>query len=54
MTIQHGSPESRRFVAGRTRPAAGGLVLVGAALDAPRTLLRYHDVIGQPHPAPDP
>lgn len=48
MTILDGTPESRRFVAGFTRPAPDGPILVGAvALDAPRSLLRYHDHIGR-------
>lgn len=49
MTILDGTPESRRFVAGFTCTGADGPILVGAvALDAPRTLLRYHDHIGHP------
>jgi len=55
MTILDGTPESRRFVAGFTRPAPQGPILVGAvALDSPRALLRHHDHIGRPlKPTPD-
>ncbi|WP_419538888.1 hypothetical protein [Mycobacteroides abscessus] len=47
MVILDGTPESRRFVAGFTRPAPEGPILVGAvALDSPRALLRHRDHIG--------
>ncbi|MER6085724.1 oxidoreductase C-terminal domain-containing protein [Streptomyces sp. NPDC001833] len=50
MTILDGDPAKRRMVAGYTRTGPNGTpVLVGAvALDSPRTLLDYHDRIGQP------
>ncbi len=49
MTVLAGSPDSTRFVAGFTRPAPDGPILVGAvAFDSPRTLMRYRDHIGQP------
>ncbi|MER6331419.1 FAD-dependent oxidoreductase [Streptomyces sp. NPDC001034] len=50
LTILDGDPARRRIVAGYTRPGADGVpVLVGAvALDSPRALLGYRDLIGQP------
>jgi NADPH-dependent 2,4-dienoyl-CoA reductase/sulfur reductase-like enzyme len=50
MTILDGEPATRRTVAGYTRPGPDGApVLVGAvALDSPRTLLGYRDLIGHP------
>ncbi len=48
MTILDGTPKSRRFMAGFTRPTPKGSILVGAvALDSPRALLRHRDHIGQ-------
>ncbi|WP_327432926.1 NAD(P)/FAD-dependent oxidoreductase [Streptomyces sp. NBC_01236] len=50
MNILHGDPTTRRTVAGYTRPGPDGTpVLVGAvALDSPRTLLAYRNLIGHP------
>lgn len=50
MTILDGDPATRRAVAGYTRPGSDGApVLVGAvALDSPRSLLGYRDLIGRP------
>lgn len=50
MTILDGDPVKRRTVAGYTRPGPDGTpVLVGAvALDSPRSLLGYRDLIGHP------
>jgi NADPH-dependent 2,4-dienoyl-CoA reductase/sulfur reductase-like enzyme len=49
MVILDGTPESRRFVAGFTRPAPKGPILVGAvAFDSPRALHDVRDRIGAP------
>jgi NADPH-dependent 2,4-dienoyl-CoA reductase/sulfur reductase-like enzyme len=50
MTILDGDPARRRTVAGYTRPGPDGApILVGVvALDSPRTLLAYRDLIGHP------
>lgn len=49
MVILDGIPESRRFVAGFTRPAPKGPILVGAvAFDSPRALHDVRDRIGAP------
>ncbi|WP_306192951.1 hypothetical protein [Streptomyces sp. MK5] len=50
MTVLDGDPARRRTVAGYTRPGSDGApVLTGAvALDSPRTLLGYRDLIGRP------
>lgn len=50
IAILDGDPARRRTVAGYTRPGADGApILVGAvALDSPRPLLGYRDLIGHP------
>jgi NADPH-dependent 2,4-dienoyl-CoA reductase/sulfur reductase-like enzyme len=56
MTVLEGSLKSRRFIAGRTSrtPHDPPILHAAVALDSPRGLLAYRDLIGQPLPVPHP